>query len=71
MAESFEGLGELKLEQQKASRRYETQGLRMVERLLLQERGEEKARGAFHPKCRNGRKKKGNLHPFFPFFFSL
>ncbi len=60
----------LELEQHKASKKRETQGLKKVESSTLKECGEEKARGAFHPKCRSKRK-KGKFSPFFPFFFLL
>jgi hypothetical protein len=36
---------------------------------MLKERGEEKARGVFHPKC-GKQEKKGKFPPFFAFFFS-
>jgi len=36
--------------------------LKKVESSTLKERGKEKARGTFHPKCRNERRKVSSLH---------
>ncbi len=66
----------LELEQHKASKKRETQGLKKVESSTLKECGEEKTGGVFHPKCRSKRKKVSSLlslHFFSSlwFFFSL
>ncbi len=58
------------------AREKRTQGLRKVESSTLNERGEEKAREALHPKCRSERKKVSSFfslhfcffYVFFPFF---
>ncbi len=63
----------LNLEQHKASRRCETQGLKKVESFMLKECGEEKARGALHPKCKSERYRPSLFCIFFLLydFFSL
>ncbi len=58
------------LEQHRALMRHKTQGLRKVESSTLKEYGEEKARGAFQPKCKRERRKV-NSFPSLHFFFSL
>ncbi len=56
-----------KLEQHRASRRHEIQGLMKVESSTLKERGKEKTRRTLHPKCKNERRKVSSFH-FLHFF---
>jgi hypothetical protein len=53
-----------------SSTEFATQGLRKVESSTLKEWGEEKVRGALHPKCRSKRRKVSSL-PSLHFLFPL
>jgi hypothetical protein len=48
-------------------KRCNTKGFKKVESSTLKEGGEEKARGALHPKRKS--EKKGKFRPFFAFYF--